>query len=127
MRPYLDNGLFEFSEEALLLQRAETGVVRGAGGEGAEGGLGRGAGVDGGLGSDEVVRVQGNGGRGRGEKRADLGRNIVAAEGGVDDAFLEEEAVVDGSHGKGGGADVDYEGGGFPGGEAVGCKSWLSE
>ncbi len=57
MRPYLDNCLFELGEEALLLQRAEGSVVLGAGGEGAEGGLGGGASVDGGFGSDEVVRV----------------------------------------------------------------------
>ncbi len=56
-----------------------------------------------------------------------MGGNVVAAEGGADDAFLEEEAVMDGSYGEGGGADIDYEGGGFASGEAVGCKCWLSE
>jgi len=127
VRPYLDDGLFELGEEALLLQRAETGVWIGAGREGAEGGLGGGAGVDGGFGSDEVVRVEGDGGGGGGEEGADLGGDVVAAEGGVDDAFSEEEAVVDGRDGEGGGTDIDYEGGGFAGGEAVGCKRWLSE
>lgn len=34
---------------------------------------------------------------------------------------------MDGSYGEGGGADIDYEGGGFAGGEAAGYKYWLSD
>lgn len=42
----------------------------------------------------------------------------VPGEGGARDAFLEEDAVVDGGYGDVSGADVDYKSGWFAGGEA---------
>lgn len=116
--PDLHDGFFEFRQHALFLQAAE-GEVRGVGGgEGAVGGGGRGAGVDGRFRGYEVVRGEGNWGRRGGEEEAQLVGDEVAGEGGARDAFFEEEAVVDGGYGGVGGADVDYEGGGFARSEA---------
>ena len=53
--PDLDDGFFEFGEDALFLHATEGGVRGGLRGEGAVGGLRGGVGVDGGFGADEVV------------------------------------------------------------------------
>ena len=42
----------------------------------------------------------------------------VARQGGADDAFFEDETVMDRGYGDIGGAEVNYEGGGF-----AGCKT----
>ena len=49
-RPHLDDGFFEFGEDALFLQAAEGGVRGGGRGEVPVGGAGGGVGVDGGFG-----------------------------------------------------------------------------
>ena len=81
---------------------------RSVGVESAVGGLRGAASVDGGLGHDEVVWGQGDGRLGGGEEKAELVGDEVSGEGGVLDAFFEDEAVVDGGDGDGGGAKVDY-------------------
>ena len=52
------------------------------------------------------------------EEEAELLGEVVPCEGGAGDAFAKDEAVVDGSKRCGGGANVDYQGGGFAGREA---------
>ena len=55
-RPYLDNGFFEFCEDALFLEASEGFVRGGAVEEGAVGGLGWRASIDGRFGDDFVMR-----------------------------------------------------------------------
>jgi len=66
--PHLHDALLKFRQHALFLQAAEGVRGRGAGGEGAVGGLRGVASVDGRFGADEIVWVQGNGGGGEREE-----------------------------------------------------------
>lgn len=62
---------------------------------------------------------QGDWGTGSGEEEAQLVGEEVAAQWGAGNAFFQDETVGDRGYGDVGGADVDYEGRGFAGGEAI--------
>ena len=99
--PDLNDGFFEFGEDAFFLEETERRVGREMGREVAIGGVGGCASVDGGFAVDEVVWGERYGGLGGGEEEAELLRDEVSGEGGVDGGFSEDEAVVDGGEGEG--------------------------
>lgn len=123
-RPHIYDTLFEFCKYALFLEMPERGMWLCSRTEAAICSLCWRTSVDRRLGSYQVVWRYGDWWLRGCEEKPQLVRDEVTGQWGASDGFFQDEAVVDGCYGDGGGTHIDDEGCWFARGEAITCQQW---